>query len=627
MAWQSLLDQAQADLRTGNFYRARHNAELLLRLAVPPYARSAALLAAGDAAYELRSYDAAAGYYRQILTSHKTAPEVPSAAFGLGWAELRQGNRPEAVRVWTRFADTFASDTRAPFATDLAGEVGYELGYTATADTLFERTIARYPSSPFAGAARVSRALLALRAGREDAATRQLDELVRFNEPQVLDTRAMVIDALTHHEAQADLEGRVRGTSPSVDGGSGGGQPADPIEPFVARVRNGQVASGQPAKDAPYLIHGFVLLGATRRGWSDTVVARMTGDLADGYPSYPPAPALLSRVAEAAAANGQWPLARRVYEKLFALLIARSPNTPPSGTARVEFAEALFRTGAVEQARAQCELAANSYDDAAPRALLLLAQIDEAGGRRRDALASYDRLLGDYPRLERSPQSLLAHAGLLEEFGERARAREVLARVVRQGEGEITAEAAYRIARSLSAERQHAAALEWYLSAAYLVPSSKWSRPSLQGAGQSLIALGDIPEAISAYRKLLPQDQDLARSLDSATSEEAAFRIAETFYGTGEYAGCVNLYLAAASLTKGTPAERRALVGAVQCEVARGDAAAAQALYERLRATNAEPDLLAVANRALRNGGTSANGKSASDHNDATESSRPATAR
>ena len=608
MAWETILDQAQADLRAGNFYRARHNAELVLQSSAPPAGRSAALLVAGQAAYEMHLYDVAAGHYGAILSSHDTGPEAPSAAFGLGWAELRRGNRDGAVRAWTRFVDRFPSDTRAPLAIELAAEVASGSGDVATADTLFQRVITRYPSTPYAGAARVSRALLALRAGRESEAIRELDDLVRSNQPQAIDTRASLIDALASHQAQAGLEARLGATPASVGAGSGGGQPVEPIELFVARARNGQVS-----KDTPYLVHGFVLLAAAKRGWSDPAVARLTGDLVDGFPSYPAAPALLSRVAGAAAANGQWPLARRVYEKLVPLLFARYPSTPLSGTARVEFAEALFRTDAADQARAQCELAVAADDDASPRALLLLAQIDEAGGRRRDALASYDRLLSDYPRLERSPQSLLAHAALLEEFGERARAREILARVVRQGEGEIAAEAAYRVARSLTIEKQHAAALEWYMTAAYLVQGSKWSRPALRGAGQSLLALGDIPDAISAYRKLLPQDDNLARSLDGATSEEAAFRIAEIFHGTGEYADCVNLYLAAAALTKGSTAEPRALVGALQCQVARGDGAAAQALYERLRGTSAEPELLAIANRTLRNGGATPNGNGASE--------------
>jgi tetratricopeptide (TPR) repeat protein len=277
----------------------------------------------------------------------------------------------------------------------------------------------------------------------------------------------------------------------------------------------------------------------------------------------------------------------------------------------VEFAEALFRTGATVQARAQCEMVVASGDDATPRALLLLAQIEQASGRRREALTAYDRLLRDYPRLERSPESLLAHATLLEEFGEKDRAREALTRVARQGKGEIAAEAAYRVATASSAEKQHATAVEWYMTAASLAEGSRWSRLALLGAGRSLTALGDTAKAISVYRKLLPQDDDLARGRDLETSGEAAFRIAEILHRTGEYAGAVNLYLTSASVTAGTRAESRALVGALQCQVARGDRAAAQALYQRLLGTKADPELLAIARRALQAGGTTSDGDGA----------------
>ena len=575
--------------------------------------RSAALLVAGEAAYEMRLYGPAADHYREVLSSSPgTASEVPSAAFELGWAELRQGNRDAARRAWTHFADTFASDPRAPLAVELAAEVANGLGDTATADTLFQRVITQYPSTPYAGMARQSRALLAIREGREDDATRELAELVRSDEPEVIDTRATLIEALAVHRARADLEARLGGTPANAGGGSGRVQAVVSVEPFVARLRDRQASEG-----TPHLIHGFVLVAAANRGWSDVVVDRLTGDLVDAFPSYPPAPVLLSRVAASAAAAGQWPTARRVYERLF----ARYSEAPSSHTLRVEFAETLFRTGAIVQARAQCELVVNSGADATPRALLLLAQIDEAGGRRREALASYDRVLRDYPRLERSPQSLLAHATLLEDFGEKERAREVLTRVARQDRSEIAAEAAYRVANAVSAEKQHATALEWYMTAAYLVEGSRWSRLALLGAGRSLTALGDTAKAVSIYRRLLPQDEDLARGRDLGTSAEAAFRIAEILHRTEQYAGAVNLYLTSASLTKDSPAERRALLGALQSQVARGDHAAARALYKRLQDTNAEPEILATARQALRAGGAPP------DPDSRSESARPKTAR
>ena len=579
---------------------------------MPPPVRSAALLLAGQAAYEMRLYGPAADHYRAILSLHEATPEVPSAAFELGWAELRQGNRDAARHTWTRFANTFASDPRAPLAVGLAAEAASGSGDTPSADTLFHRVISHYPSTPHAGMARLSRGILALREGREDEATRELAELVRSTEPDVIDTRARLIEALAIHDARADLEARLRQTSAGTNGGNGGGQASEKVEPFMAHLRRARVSD-----DAPYLAHGLVSVAAAERGWSDVVVDRLTGDLVEQFPSYPPAPVLLSRVAASAAASGQWPTARRAYEKLF----ARYSGTPVGRAARVEFAEALYRTGATAQARAQSELAIAAGDDVAPRALLLLARIDEAGGRHRDALDAYDRLLRDYPRFERSTQSLLAHAKLLEDAGQQGRAREVLGRVVREGQGEIAAEAAYRFARTLSAEKQHAAAVEVYMAAAYLMEGSRWSRLALLGAGQSLTALGDTDKAVSVYRKLLPQEDDLARGRDLETGGEAAFRIAEILHDTREYAGAVNLYLTAASLTKGSAAERRALVGALQSQVARGDRAAAEALYKRLQDTNAEPEVLANARRALRAGGPTP------DRNGGSEPARPGPAR
>ena len=214
----------------------------------------------------------------------------------------------------------------------------------ASADTLFQRVIAHHPSTPHAGMARLSRGILALREGREDDATRELAELVRSNEPEVIDTRASLIEALAIHHARADLEARLRQTSASTNGGNGGGQASEPVEPFMVHLRKARVSD-----DAPYLAHGLVSVAAAKRGWSDVVVDRLTGDLVEHFPTYPSAPVLLSRVAASAAAEGQWPTARRVYENLF----ARYSGTPVGRAARVEFAEALYRTGATVQARAR----------------------------------------------------------------------------------------------------------------------------------------------------------------------------------------------------------------------------------------------------------------------------------
>jgi TolA-binding protein len=561
----------------------------------------------------MRSYGQAAARYREFLSRHEEAPETPGAAMALGWAEFRLGDRARARRSWTGVADKFPADARAPLACVLAAEVASQGGDTVAAHALFHRLITQYPSTLHAGIARLSRSVLALRRDHEDEAVRELDVLVQSSEPLVIDAHARLSAALAVPGAEGGLDEPPRNAS--WGHGAGGGVRAsgtEPLESFTTRLL------GQERERTPYLLHGFVLLAAANRGWSDVSVDALAGRLVDDFPSYPAAPVLLARVAAASASTGQWPIARRAYEKL----VARYPGTPMGRREQVEFAEALFRTGATVQARAQLEQAAAAGGDAAPRALLLLAQMDETGGRRREALAAYDRVLRDYPRIERSTQSLLSHARLLEDFGEVDRMPPLLLRVVAQTDGEVAAEAAYRLGRILNAEGLHADAVQWYMTAAYVAEGSRWARLALLGAGSSLTALRALNEAVAVYRKLLPAN-GLARTQDRETSGEAAYRVAEILRGAGQHEDALDMYLTSAYLTPGSPAEPRALVGAVQCLVARGDRLSAEAIYRRLlQSSTTEPEFLATARQALRGAGGAAR-----DRSGMTESALPKSAR
>ena len=504
----------------------------------------------------------------------------------LGWAEFRLGDRARARRSWTGVADKFPADARAPLACVLAAEVASQGGDTVAAHALFHRLIAQYPSTLHAGIARLSRSVLALRRDHEDEAVRELDVLVQSSEPLVIDAHARLSATLAVPGTEGGLDEPPRNAS--WGHGAGGGVRAsgtEPLESFTTRLL------GQERERTPYLLHGFVLLAAANHGWSDVSVDALAGRLVDDFPSYPAAPVLLARVAAASASTGQWPIARRAYEKLV-------------------------------KARAPLEQAAAAGGDAAPRALLLLAQMDETGGRRREALAAYDRVLRDYPRIERSTQSLLSHARLLEDFGEVDRMPPLLLRVVAQTDGEVAAEAAYRLGRILNAEGLHVDAVQWYMTAAYVAEGSRWARLALLGAGSSLTALRALNEAVAVYRKLLPAN-GLARTEDRETSGEAAYRVAEILRGAGQHEDALDMYLTSAYLTPGSPAEPRALVGAVQCLVARGDRLSAEAIYRRLlQSSTTEPEFLATARQALRGAGGAAR-----DRSGMTESALPKSAR
>jgi tetratricopeptide (TPR) repeat protein len=237
--------------------------------------------------------------------------------------------------------------------------------------------------------------------------------------------------------------------------------------------------------------------------------------------------------------------------------------------------------------------------------LLLLAEIHEAAGERRAALAAYDRLLEEYPRVDRSPHSLLVHVRLLEELGQAERTPPVLRRLVEVSSGEVAAEGAYRLAQGLRAQGQHAAAVEWYLTAVYVAEESRWARLALLAAGASLAALDETKEALAAYRKLLPARPGVDQPADREASGEAAYRVGEILAGAGLHEDALDMFVTSAHFTAGLPAESRALVGVLRCLVATGDRAAAEAIYLRLLSSSTtQPDLLAQARTALRaNGG------------------------
>jgi hypothetical protein len=373
------------------------------------------------------------------------------------------------------------------------------------------------------------------------------------------------------------------------------GHHTDSLERFAtAFLQTGDSAG------APYVLHGLVVLGATQRGWTDPVVASLAGRLLDGFPSYPPAPALLARVGAAAVTAGHWPTVRDAY----GALVSRAPADGFARSVRVDLAEALLRTGAPAEARRHLANGVAAGERDAPRALLVRAEAAEALGDRRAALADYDRLLTEHPAVPRSPQSLLAHARLLEQAGQPARARPVLERVVAQSRGDAVPEAAYRLAVMHSEAGQHSAAVDWYLTAAYVEEGSIWVRPALLGAGGSLAALDETREALVIYRTLVPARNVVVQPQDRTVGGEAAYRAAELVSSEGRHEEALDLYLTSAHLTAGEPAERRALVGAVRCLVALGDRGAAEAIYYRLLESSAtEPEHLVSVRQALRRAG------------------------
>jgi tetratricopeptide (TPR) repeat protein len=580
---RALLAQAEADLARGDFAQAQRHAEKLLEQEPPRVMRARALLVAADAAAGLRLHRVAAGRYAEILARHAASPEAPPAALGLGLAHQRQGDLQPARQAWTRLGDVYPADRRAPLALALAAEVASETGDLPGALALLDRLIARHPRTPQAQGARMTRAILLVRQQREDEAVRELDALVQGDGVAALAERGRLLASLQTPPSGAAVAALPRSVATNGNGGNGnGGHGAaagghDRLEHFAAAFLD-----TRDRANAPYVLHGLVVLGATKRGWLDPTVTTLARRLVDEFPTYPPAVPMLARVGAVAISMGRWPIARQAYESL----LARAPATPVAESARVDLAEALLRTGDAAAARQQ--LAARSVRGAdTARALLLQVEVSEALGDRRGALSAYDRLLVEHPRLARSSPSLMAHARLLEDTGEPARAGVLLKRVMDQASGEVAAEAAYRLARIHGAAGQHQAAAEWYLTAAYAVEGSRWTRPALLGAGESMAAMNETKEALAIYQTLVLSRAGIERAEDREVSAEAAYRAGELLRGAGRHEDALDMYQRSARLSAGSRLEGRALTGAAASLEATGNHAQAEVVRRRLQESGA----------------------------------------
>ena len=340
---------------------------------------------------------------------------------------------------------------------------------------LLDRIVMRYPTSRYAGAARLSRSILALRQQREQDAIRDLDEVAKSGRTRRR-RRAREAHPGPDRPAGRARAGGSRGSPRERRRGGGLGVRQSRLRRRViptSVLRPPSTPATPPAPPTYFM--------AWRSGAAETVAGPVRGPARSRFVSSTVTRRILPplRCSRRSPSRRwlpiEWPTARKAYETL----AARYPNA--GARSELDFAEALYRTGSPAAARDRLEKVAATGSAESPRALLKLAEISEAAGDRRAALTAYDTLLRDYPRLPRQPESLLAHARLLDEFGPAYRARSLLRAIVESNRGEVAGEAAFRLGRMLSAEGQPRDAAEWYMTAASAAPGSKWEPLALLG--------------------------------------------------------------------------------------------------------------------------------------------------
>jgi len=533
---------AQMDFDTREFARARDGArKLQADPAAPAEIRSAAAVLGGEAAYWARDYAQAALLYNGFLSSSPAQPEAPMVSLALGWAELRSGKPDVARQRWTRFAQQAQTDPRAPEALVLAAELAGRAGDWAGAQSLLDQVVDRYPNSEYAEVAMLNRAILAVRGGRAADTLPELGRLVNRGvvSPYVGRARAARGAALLATGKPADAErdfqaalglgetgvaqvglgsasfargqwdaaarhfadARDAGTGP-VEAAAGYGLAAvlfnqRKIEEFK-QVATPLVAGPVDPVTTPRLIQGLAAVAVEEKRWSDA--RALTLRLADQFPRFEGTQPALSQLAAAAGHSGEWTLSRDMYAKLN----ERFPGSSTSGGNRLDYAEALLRTGGAAEARRALEAgnAAGAGQPPSTRAAMLLAEAQEVTGDRAAALETYTRVAAAGTAKEKA-SGLLGQGRLLAADGKWDEARGRLEQALDAGDGAVAAEAAYRLGEGFRATGKAQDAADMYMTAAYLTADSPWARRALVGAGQAFAALKQNDAAVIVYRKLL----------------------------------------------------------------------------------------------------------------------------
>jgi TolA-binding protein len=546
---------AQIDFDSREFTRAKGAAEKLLGQALPAELRPAALVLAGDAAYWAREYGQAAGFYSSFLSAMPGHPLAAQVDLAVAWTELRGGKLDAARQRLMRFAEQSPGASQAAGALVLTAELSARAGDAKGARALLEQVIGKYPSSEYADAAILNRAILTMRDGRVKDALPELDQLVRRGSisPYLGRIRTVRGIALLASERPVDAEREFQlALSQGADavGHLGLGNVAFERQQWEQAAREYAAArdagSGPVARAAEYglaavnfdqgkiaefkqfatgllafpsdpvvtfrVLQGMAAVAAEEKQWS--AARALTLKLVDQFPSEDVAAATLLSLAAAASQNEQWPLVREIYAKL----AQRYPGSAANHVDRLDYAEALLRTGGGADARRELEafIAGAPGDARLPRAVLLLARAQEATGDRASALDLYARVARDYPASQESVTALLGEGWLLQADGKWTEARGLLERAMNAGDRPVIGEAAYRLGEGLRAAGNYQDAVEMYMTAAYVATDSKWGPRALAGAGQAFAALKETDSAVIVYLKLLDMEKVEPDLVDAA---------------------------------------------------------------------------------------------------------------
>jgi tetratricopeptide (TPR) repeat protein len=564
-ARQAALRQGRVDFELREYTQAVADLTPVLNARPAPEVLLPALLLQGEAAYQAGDYMTAAAAFRRMLVEFSTDPQAPLARTALAWTYLKQGRKNDARRELQEAVRAAPEDPRAPDSLLLASELALEAGDLAAGREMVERIIASYPTHPRADFARFNRGLALLRQGDATGAETALrDWLGRAPFPALFGRAhaALGVAMLTQGKRDDALR---EFTLAQKDGAVALGQLGvasvalasgrrDDAERLFTTVRDSgtpdesaaatyglavvaygkgamrefkapaqaalSAASSDPAgaSRAVALLYALTGIAVDEKDWSGALA--LARRIVTEHPTSDVAPDALERVGAGAAAAGAWPPALESTK----LLRERYPKNALAQAAWLRLAEAQLATGRAAEAKPALEqfVASSPNDPDAPRTWLALARAREATGDRAGALEAY----GKAPRDDSAPgwtrETLFSHARLLSQEKRWEDARPILQRLLKKSEGTAAAEAAYALGETYAGDTDPLAAVEYYLSAAYLAPDSPQGRRGLLSAARAYAAAKQPEMATTAYKKLLAQTDLPADVRDTARKELSA---------------------------------------------------------------------------------------------------------
>ncbi len=533
---------AQVNFELREFAQAASDvAPLVTEGGVAEDLRASALLLQGEAAYYAGDHATATTAYRRVAAESSAGA---GARLALAWTALRQGQAADARRQFLEFATAAPSDPHAADAFVLASELMLGAGDLKAADATLEQIVTRYASSPRADFARLNRAILLVRAGQGAAAEAPLrDWIARSPFPPLLGRAYGALGAALLASGKAAEAGgeftlaQREGLGPLASLGLGSvgvaqrrwddaardfGDARDTgPAPIAAQAEYGLAVvafqRGRPADFvkfarvaldanprgpmAPRLLYAMTAVGADQKDWNAALGAAKR--LVTDFPAAPTADDALARVGIAATKAGAWPVAQEAWT----LLRARYPQSPFVEDSRLAFADVQMQTGNITEARVELErfVAVNPTDPRTGAAWLALGRARAQTGDAAGALEAFKRAPPESATAPWPRDTVLSYARLLAQARRWAEARTVVERVLRDNDAALAAEAAAVMGDTYQGQGEHLAAVEYYMTAAYVAPQTPAGRQALLGAGRAFAALKQVDAAEKVYRKLLAQ--------------------------------------------------------------------------------------------------------------------------